>query len=213
MTNEQKTPILNGISALLSLLFMIFFVMLIFEKPLYRLLGISTWIYSESENDKMYPELGVYKVQTNPDEILNFDRILFYCDTRIKSKPIVYAAWENSEAGRYSPIKLEIKPDKGDLVVKNYDIYDSNVTYAPPDLIIRTQEENYSRGLFLIGDNAIDFYLTIKDMSKATLKSGNASNNFRLQGLDEEFQKWLTNCPSADAILKKKIEKRNKSKR
>jgi hypothetical protein len=60
--------------------------------------------------------------------------------------------------------------------------------YASPD---RATGQDYSSGLFLMGKNAIDFYLLLKNKSYLTIKSAGASDNFDLRGLDVEFNKLL----------------------
>jgi len=156
----------------------------------------------------MYPELGLFNLVGHPDEIISTNNLRFICDTRKKDKPMYYVVWENSSAGMHWPITLEIKTDSDEIKIKKYE-QGNSASYAPPDLVIREISENYSRGLFLMGGNAIDFYLLLKDKSYVTLKSSTASDSFILKGIQSEFEKWIKNCPTANHQLKIKLEKKS----
>lgn len=172
------------------------FIRIIFPASYSRYVHGTSWDYSE-EHDKMFPELGLFKLFTN-DEI-NGGYIEISCDTRTKGQKSFKLEWSNSDIEKSYPTTLIIVLDSDPPITKKfgsdgYGVIDQRLKYTSVALLT----PNLSLGnphIYFEGKDAYQFLDLLKGKTIFAIKKDAVFNEFNLTGLDNDLAKLSAHCP------------------
>jgi len=164
----------------------------------------TSWDYSE-EHDKMFPELGLFKLFTNDEK--NGGYIEISCDTRIKGHKNFKLEWGNSDIEESYPTTLNIVLDSDQPITKKfgsegYGVIDQRLKYTSVALLT----PNLSLGnphIYFEGKDAYQFLDLLKGKTIFAIKKDAVFNEFNLTGLEKDLTKLSAHCP-------REVEKKTK---
>ena len=172
------------------------FIRLIFPASYSRYIHGTSWDYSE-EHDKMFPELGLFKLFTNDE--MNGGYIEISCDTRIKGKKYFMFKWSNSGIHSTYPTTLNIVLDSDPPITKKYGtdgpgVIDERLKYTNVAMLTKNISLDNPQ-IYFENKDAYQFLDLLKGKTIFAIKKDAVFNEFNLTGLDNDLAKLSAHCP------------------